>query len=300
MPELPDVELYLTALDKLLGNQRIDSVVVKSPFLLRTFDPDISICHDLNVFGFTRIGKRIVWNLSTNYYLVFHLMIAGRFHWKKKRTLPKGKNDLAAFHFEHGTMMLTEASTKKRASLHVIHGQDGLAQFDRGGLNVLECDFDEFKTVLLRKNHTLKRALTDPKIFDGIGNAYSDEILHKANLSPLKWTSRLDEQETVRLYEAVRSILASFTKLLHSQNRTGFPEKVTAFRPEMAAHGKYNEPCPICQTKIQRIIYANNETNYCPRCQTSGKLLADRSMSRLLKGDWPKSIDELEELDETR
>lgn len=293
MPELPDILVYVEALDRLLSDQMMSKVIVKSPFVVRTFDPDISELNQQKLQSFTRSGKRIIWQFENSLCLVIHLMIAGRFHWKSKPMLPKGKNDLAAFQFEHGTMMLTEASKKKRASIHVVQ-QSQISQFDRGGLDVLNCDLDQFQTVLQRENRTLKRALTSPDKFDGIGNAYSDEILLHAGLSPLKRTLQLKEEEIKRLFENTRTQLTFWTDLLRNQTGTNFPEKVTAFRKEMAAHGKFKQPCPICQTPIQRIVYAENECNYCPKCQTGGKILADRSLSRLLKDEWPKTIEELE------
>jgi len=243
----------------------------------------------------SRIGKRIVWHFDEELFLVFHLMIAGRFHLKKPGTLPKRKNDLAAFGFEGFTLMLTEASQKKRASLHVLKGRAALDAQDRGGLEPLGSSLADFRAALTRENHTLKRALTDPRLFSGIGNAYSDEILHAAKLSPVTLTSRLTAEQIERLLEATKSTLQSWTERLLAEARTKFPEKVTAFRPEMAVHGRFGQPCPVCGTAVQRIVRAENETNYCPRCQTGGKLLADRSLSRLLKDDWPKTIEEWEE-----
>ncbi len=294
MPELPDVVVYLKALDRFVGGQTIEKIDVRGPFVVRTFEPEISAASGRAIRGFRRLGKRIVWELGDELFLVFHLMIAGRFHWKKRGTAAKRKVDLAAFHFANGTLLLTEASSKKRASIHVIQGEDNLAPHWPPGLEVLECTEAEFRGVLARQNHTLKRALTDPKLFSGIGNAYSDEILHAARLSPLKWTSRLSDEEITRLFQATQQTLNKWIERLRADVGDKFPEKVTAFRPEMATHGKFGEPCPVCQTPIQRIVYAENETNYCPGCQTDGKVLADRSLSRLLKDDWPRSIDELE------
>ncbi|MEL7497396.1 MAG: DNA-formamidopyrimidine glycosylase family protein [Planctomycetota bacterium] len=295
MPELPDVILYLESLQRLLQGRAINRVVLKSPFVLRTFDPPLDDVQG-KIVGFSRIGKRIVWTLDSGIRLVFHLMIAGRFHWKKQPDrLPKSKLELMAFQFDHGTMMFTEASKKKRASLHVVAADSSLESFERGGLEVLEVSAEEFTTRLRQQNRTLKRALTDPTIFSGIGNAYSDEILLAAGLSPLKRTGQLNEGEATRLFEATVNTLRLWMERLREQNEDRFPEKVTAFRPEMIAHGKFNQPCAHCGTAIQRIRYAENECNYCPRCQTGGKLLADRSLSRLLKGDWPKTIDELED-----
>jgi formamidopyrimidine-DNA glycosylase len=243
----------------------------------------------------SRIGKRIVWHFADEVFVVIHLMIAGRFHWKKKPGVrPGGKNDLAAFSFPTGTLMLTEASQKKRAALHVVRGQAALAQHDRGGLEPLACSAAEFRAALTRENHTLKRALADPRLFAGIGNAYSDEILHAARLSPVTLTSRLDDADIARLFASVQTVLGQWSSRLVSEATQKFPEKVTAFRPEMAVHGRFRQPCPVCGTAVQRIVYAENETNYCPRCQTGGKLLADRSLSRLLKNDWPRTIEEWE------
>ena len=273
----------------------MNHTIIKSPFLLRTFDPPLDAVKGQKVRGFSRLGKRIVWHCEDGIRLVFHLMIAGRFHWKPNQAcLPKSKADLAAFHFDHGTMMLTEASSKKRASLHVISADDDLAQFDRGGLEVLDCTADQFRHRIQSQNRTLKRALTDPSILSGIGNAYSDEILLAARLSPLKRTGQLSEEELARLFEGTQSTLRIWIERLLQGQATSFPEKVTAFRPEMMAHGKYQQPCPKCNTPIQRIRYAENECNYCPRCQTGGKLLADRSLSRLLRDDWPRTVEELE------
>ena len=299
MPELPDVVVYIESLQRLLTGKKLQKVIIKSPFVLRTFDPPVEEATG-DIAGFDRIGKRIIWRLAAGpsakdpILLVFHLMIAGRFHWKKPGVLPKGKMDLAAFQFEHGTMMFTEASKKKRASLHIVRGVSALAEFQRDGLEVLTCTRKQFTEQLKVQNRTLKRALTDPSLFSGIGNAYSDEILLNAKLSPLKRTSQLSDDEAVRLYFATTSTLNEWIERLRAQSEGKFPEKVTAFRPEMAAHGKYGKPCPHCDSPIQRIRYAENECNYCARCQTGGKLLADRSLSRLLKDDWPKTIDELE------
>lgn len=293
MPELPDILLYLSALERFIVARRIERVEVRSPFLVRTIEPDLTSIEGRKVLGLRRLGKRIVWELEGDLYLVFHLMIAGRYHWKKPGAKPRAKTDLAAFQYEHGVLMLTEASAKKRASLHVIQGAAGLAEHHRGGLEVLDCTATQFREALLSENHTLKRSLADPRLFSGIGNAYSDEILHAARLSPVKLTSRLCEEEVARLFAAVRSTLSHWIDTLHAETGDKFPEKVTAFRPGMAAHGRFREPCPVCSTPIQRIVYAENETNYCPRCQTEGKLLADRSLSRLLRDDWPKTVEEL-------
>ena len=295
MPELPDIVTYLHALRERIVGKTLLKIQVRSPFLLRTVQPDLMTLQGMVVRDLSRLGKRIVWHFDGELFLVFHLMIAGRFHMRKPGILPKGKNDLAAFGFEDFTLMLTEASQKKRVSLHVLKGQSALDAQDRGGLEPLEASFAEFKKALTRENHTLKRALTDPRLFSGIGNAYSDEILHAARLSPVTLTSRLDEEQTVRLFAATKSTLHTWTERLLAEARTKLPEKVTAFRPEMAVHGRFGQPCPVCGTAVQRIVRADNETNYCPRCQTGGKLLADRSLSRLLKDDWPKTIEEWEE-----
>ena len=304
MPELPDIVSYLTALEARIVGERLEKITVRSPFLVRTVDPDLFSLEGKIVSGVSRLGKRIVWHFESENaankpdgetFIVFHLMIAGRFHWKKEGTKPKAKNDLAAFEFPAGTLMLTEASPKKRASLHVVRGASQLKQFDRGGIEPLQCSLDEFQSALTRESHTLKRALADPRLFSGIGNAYSDEILHAARLSPVMLTSRIDHDQIGQLYAAVQSVLGAWVERLGSEAKERFPERVTAFRPEMAVHGRFGKPCPECGTTVQRIVYAENETNYCPRCQTGGKLLADRSLSRLLKSDWPKTIEQWEE-----
>ena len=300
MPELPDVIVYIRSLEQLLQGRALKRAVLKSPFVLRTFDPPLESANGLTIERFSRIGKRIVWHLrgdepAHNVNLVFHLMIAGRYHWRKPDRMPNSKNDLIAFQFEHGTMMLTEASQKKRASLHVMKADTSLAPFDRGGLEVLECSRKEFSQVLLRENRTLKRALTNPVNFSGIGNASSDEILLRARLSPTQRTQNLSEEEIDQLFEATVVTMQTWIQRLGESTGDKFPEKVTAFRPEMMAHGKFGKICPQCnETQIQRITFSENEWNYCPRCQTKGKLLADRSLSRLLKDDWPKTIEELE------
>jgi formamidopyrimidine-DNA glycosylase len=295
MPELPDITSYLVALRPRIVGQPLEKITVRSPFLVRTVEPDLYSLAGEPVIELSRIGKRIVWHFAGERFLVFHLMIAGRFHWKKLGTRPAGKNDLSAFTFSTGTLMFTEASQKKRASLHVIQGKDSLAQFDRGGLEPLECTLKQFAEALARENHTLKRSLADPRLFSGIGNAYSDEILHAARLSPVTLSQRLSDEDVARLYEAMQVVLSRWTERLNAEAAERFPERVTAFRKEMAVHGRFGKPCPHCGTTIQRIAYAENECNYCPRCQTAGKLLADRSLSRLLKGDWPRTIDEWEE-----
>lgn len=294
MPELPDVVAYQTALQRRIGGKRLERVVVKSPFLLRTFDPPLAAAEGKVVQRIERIGKRLVWQLEGGPWLVFHLMIAGRLHWKGGAVLPRRPIDLAAFRFAEGTLLFTEVSKKKRAALHVVGTSAELQQFERGGIDPLTAELPSFRAALLRENHTLKRALTDPRLFDGIGNAYSDEILHAARLSPITWTTRLSNEELERLHGATKHVLQHWMQQLVSEAEHEFPEKVTAFRTGMAVHGRFGKPCPDCGTKVQRIVYAENETNYCPRCQTEGKLLADRSLSRLLKDDWPRTIEELE------
>jgi formamidopyrimidine-DNA glycosylase len=295
MPELPDIESYLVALRPRIVGRSLEKIIVRSPFLMRTVEPDVMSLAGQPVEELSRIGKRIVWHFPGELFAVFHLMIAGRFHWKKVGVRPVGKNDLAAFSFFGGTLLLTEASQKKRASLHIVRGAAALSQIDRGGLEPLACTQVEFRQALTRENHTLKRALADPRLFAGIGNAYSDEILHAAELSPVMLTSRLDDAQLKQLFDATQSVLRRWTDRLCFAAAENFPEKVTAFRPGMAVHGRFRQPCPVCGTLVQRIVYAENETNYCPRCQTGGKLLADRSLSRLLKDDWPRTIDEWEE-----
>ena len=294
MPELPDILLYLEQLAPRVLNQTLERVVVRNPFILRSFDPPIGEAAGKQVLGLRRMGKRIVFALEGELFLVVHLMIAGRFRWKPPGTKPAGKLVLASFEFPAGSLFLTEAGTKRRASIHLVAGEEGLAPFQRGGLEVLEADLASFAERLTSENHTLKRALTDPRLFSGIGNAYSDEILHRARLSPMTLTSRLTEAEIERLYHATRATLEDWIDRLRREAGDEFPDKVTAFREGMAVHGRYKEPCPDCGTPVQRIRYADNETNYCARCQTGGRLLADRAMSRLLKQDWPRSIDEVE------
>ena len=295
MPELPDITSYLVALRRMIVGKRLERIVVRSPFLVRTVAPDLNSLAGEEVLDLSRIGKRIVWHFDGERFIVFHLMIAGRFHWKNPGARPAGKNDLAAFSFADGTLMLTEASQKKRASLHVVQGRAALAQFDRGGVEPLDCSLTQFAAIVKRENHTLKRSLADPRLFSGIGNAYSDEILFAAKLSPVTLTGRLSDEQIAGLYEATQSVLSQWIERLNSEAVERFPEKVTAFRPEMAVHGRFGKPCRVCGTAVQRIVYAENESNYCPRCQTGGKLLADRSLSRLLKDDWPRTIDEWEE-----
>lgn len=293
MPELPDITTYIEALEARIAGHTLEKIRLGSPFLLRTVEPSPSAVTGKRVTGVRRLGKRIAIELEGGLFLVIHLMIAGRFKWLPKGAKVPGKVGLAAFDFDSGTLLLTEAGSKRRASLHIVQGEEALAEHHRGGIEPLEMSFDEFRAALTRERHTLKRTLTDPQVFSGIGNAYSDEILHRARLSPVQMTTNLGEEELWRLYDAIRETLTLWIDRLRLETGSGFPEKVTAFRPEMAVHGKYNQPCPDCGTPVQRIVYAENETNYCARCQTGGKLLADRALSRLLHGDWPKSIDEL-------
>ena len=294
MPELPDVLAYLTALKRTVGDQPLEGAQLRSAFLVRSPTPPLESAVGRRVVEFRRLGKRIVWCMEDDLFLVFHLMIAGRFHLKKPGQRPTRKIDLLALHFGDVTMMVTEAGSKKRASLHLVEQETELAAHDPGGLEVLEANLATFAQVLREHNHTLKRALTDPRLFSGIGNAYSDEILHAAGLSPVKWTSRLSDEEVARLYESTQETLRSWCERLQTEAGTALPEKVTAFRPDMAVHGRFGKPCPVCQTAVQEIAYASNETNYCPRCQTGGKVLADRQLSRLLRDDRPKTIEELE------
>ncbi|MGB5367555.1 MAG: DNA-formamidopyrimidine glycosylase family protein [Polyangiales bacterium] len=296
MPELPDVELYLHALRPRVVGKTLQGVRIASPFLLRTVDPSVEEVIGKRVLDLRRLGKRIVLGLEEDLFIVIHLMIAGRFRWKTPGHKIPGRLGLAAFDFEDGTLLLTEASKKKRAALHLCRGDEALREHDPGGIEPLEIDFASFSAALRERNHTVKRALTDPRILSGIGNAYSDEILHRAKLSPLIWTTRLTEVQLERLHAATQEVLSEWLARLIEQHGDGFPEKVTAFRPEMAAHGKYGKPCPTCGDPIQRIVFAQRETNYCATCQTGGKLLADRALSRLLKGDWPRSVEELEPL----
>ena len=295
MPELPDVVVYLEALERRILGRRLEGIRLASPFVLRTVDPPPSVAAGRRVLLLRRMGKRLVWGLEGDLFIVIHLMIAGRLRWAAPGAKPPGKIGLAAFDFEEGTLVLTEAGSKRRASLHLVVGESALAAFDRGGLEPLEAEESDFVRRLRLENHTLKRALTDPRLFSGIGNAYSDEILHRARLSPLRLTSRLSDDEAARLYRATRSVLVEWTDRLRLESGGGLPEKVTAFRDGMAAHGRFRRPCPECGTPIQRIRYAENETNYCPLCQTEGRLLADRGLSRLLREDWPRSLEELEE-----
>src|SRR6478672_2572718 len=293
MPELPDITVYIEALEARIVGQPLERIRIAKPFLLRSVDPPISAANGKRVIGVRRLGKRIAIELEDDLFLVIHLMIAGRLRWVPAGGKVPGKIGLAAFDFTNGTLILTEAGSKRRASLWLVRGEQSLQHFERGGLEVLESDLAAFTEGLMRENHTLKRSLTDPRLFSGIGNAYSDEILHRAKLSPVKHTRRLDKTEIARLFDATRAVLVEWTDRLRRESAGDFPAKVTAFRDEMAVHGKFGKPCPVCGTPVQRIRYADNETNYCPRCQTDGKLLADRALSRLLKQDWPKSIDEL-------
>jgi formamidopyrimidine-DNA glycosylase len=294
MPELPDITLYLQQLTPRVLHQPLLRIDIKSPFVLRSVDPPLSAAEGKRVIGLRRLGKRIVLELEGDLFVVIHLMIAGRFRWRPPETKAGGKLTLAAFEFPNGSLHLTEAGTKRRASIHLVAGADRLRDFERGGLEVLEADLTTFRQRLTSENHTLKRALTDPRLFSGIGNAYSDEILHRARLSPLAHTSRLSVDEIERLYHATQATLQDWIDRLSREAGEAFPEKVTAFREGMAVHGRFGEPCPDCGSPVQRIRYADNETNYCARCQTGGRLLADRALSRLLKKDWPRSIDELD------
>ena len=294
MPELPDITVYLERLAPRVLGQPLERLIIRNPFVLRSVSPAPADLAGARVTGLRRLGKRIVLAVEGERFVVIHLMIAGRLRWHAAGAKPPGKNALALFEFPTGTLALTEAGTKRRASIHLVAGEAGLAPFRRGGLEVLEADERQFAERLRSESHTLKRALTDPRIFSGIGNAYSDEILHRARLSPLALTRKLDDEAVRRLFEATRATLLDWTDRLRAEVGDGFPDKVTAFREGMAVHGRFGEPCPVCGTPVQRIRYADNETNYCARCQTGGRLLADRAMSRLLREDWPRSIDEVE------
>jgi formamidopyrimidine-DNA glycosylase len=294
MPELPDVTVYVEALERHVGGRVLEKARLASVSLLRSVEPPLTAAAGRRVLRASRLGKRIVLSLEGELHLVFHLMIAGRLRWKERGAAIPARRAHAAFDFENGTLLLTEASTKKRATLHVVQGAEGLAAHDPGGLEVLESELGAFRASLARESHTLKRALTDPTLFSGIGNAYSDEILHRARLSPLKRTGQLDEAESARLFEAARSVLLEWTERLRREVGEGFPDKVTAFREGMAVHGRYREPCPDCGAPVQRILHGENEFDYCARCQTGGRLLADRALSRLLREDWPRTLDELE------
>jgi formamidopyrimidine-DNA glycosylase len=296
MPEFPDVTVYIEALNERVLDRPIQRIRIASPFVLRSFDPPISAAEGKRVLALRRLGKRVVFELEHGLFLIVHLMIAGRFHWKPRGAKIARKYGQAAFDFANGTLLLTEAGTKKRASIHLVRGDAALREHDPGGLEVFDASLDSFRVALTRENHTLKRTLTDPHVFSGIGNAYSDEILHRARLSPIRMTQRMTATEIEALFGAVRDSLKEWVDRLRKERGSGFPEKVTAFHPGMAVHGKYGRPCPVCGSPVQRIVHAENETNYCARCQTGGKLLADRSLSRLLKQDWPRSLEELEEM----
>lgn len=294
MPELPDLEVYLTALRSRIVGRRLIGVRLRSPFLLRSVNPPLSTVAGLEVSDLQRLGKQIVFRFEDDLALVLHLMVAGRLAWARPLAGIPGRIGLAAFDFDNGCLILREAAKKKRASLHVVASTE-LERFDRGGLEVLRSDLETFRSALTRENHTLKRTLTDPRVFSGIGNAYSDEILHRARLSPLRWTSRLADAQIESLYQATLSVLSEWTRRLHEETGDRFPTNVTAFRSAMSVHGRYGQPCPTCGEPVQRIVYADNESNYCPSCQNEGRLLADRALSRLMKDDWPKSLCELEE-----
>jgi formamidopyrimidine-DNA glycosylase len=296
LPELPDIVVYIEALERRIAGETLDGVRLASPFLLRTVEPPLAAAVGRVVAGLRRVGKRIAIGLDNEIWLVLHLMIAGRLHWKKAGAAIPVKRGLAMFDFTTGSLLLTEAGSQKRASLHVVAGEEGLFRLDPGGIEVMRASLDEFARRLVDSNHTLKRAMTDPRLFSGIGNAYSDEILHRARLSPVALTQKLSEQEVRRLFEATRTTLTDWVQRLRDECGGGFPENVTAFREGMAMHGRYGQPCPDCGTKVQRIRYASNETNYCPHCQTGGRLLADRALSRLFGKDWPRTLEELEAL----
>jgi formamidopyrimidine-DNA glycosylase len=296
MPELPDIAAYIGALESRIVGQPIEQVRLASPFLLRTAQPPIASVNGRAVRELRRIGKRIAIGVEGDLWLVLHLMIAGRLHWRPRLAKLAGRKSLAAFDFPNGSLVITEAGSQHRASLQVISGEEGLRALDPGGIDVFASDFSAFRAALTAENRTLKRALTDPRVVSGIGNAYSDEILHAAQLSPITLTQKLGSQEWERLFKSTREILQQWIDLLQAEAEAGFPEKVTAFREDMAVHGRYGEPCRTCGEKIQRIRYANNETNYCAKCQTGGKVLADRSLSRLLRSDWPRTLEELEDL----
>lgn len=296
MPELPDIAAYITALEARVVGQPLEHVRLASPFLLRTVQPPLASVEGRTVWGLRRVGKRIAFGMGDNLWLVLHLMIAGRLHWRPLGAKLGGRQNLAAFDFPNGSLVLTEAGAKRRAALHVVSGEEGLAALDAGGIDVFAADMESFRNVLTAENHTLKRALTDPRLLSGIGNAYSDEILHAAQLSPVTLTQKLKPEEWERLFRATRQTLQVWMDRLKAEAERAFPEKVTAFRPDMAAHGRYGMACPRCGNKILRIRYADKETNYCATCQTGGKVLADRSLSRLLGSDWPRTLDELEAL----
>jgi formamidopyrimidine-DNA glycosylase len=300
MPELPEVTAYLEGLERTILGRPLDKIRLRSPSLLRTWEPALSEAEGQRVTELRRLGKRIVWKMQDDLFLVFHLMITGRFHWRKRGAIVPKKGAHAAFDFPDGSLLLTEQATKKRASLHVVRGEGQLAELDPGGLEVMDASLDAFRDALTRENRTLKRALTDPRVLSGVGNAHSDEILLFAGLSPLQLTRNLSDAEVETLYRVTRSSLAEWTERLRREFGDRFPEKITAFHPDMAAHGKHGKPCPVCGSPIQRIRYADRETNYCPTCQTGGKMLADRGLSRLMGADWPRTLEELEELRDTR
>ncbi len=294
MPELPDLEVYLHALRERVQGEPLLGVRLGSPFLLRTVEPPLSVLTGRRVESLRRLGKRIVFAFEGDLFVLLHLMISGRLHWKPREAKVPGRVGLAAFDFPGGTLLLTESASKKRAALAVVRGEADLLAYDAGGLEVLDASLEEFRSVLAAESHTLKRALTDPHLFAGIGNAYSDEILHRARLSPFLLTRKLEPEAAERLFNACREVLTEWLERLRKEAGGGFPEKVTAFRPDMAVHGRYNQPCPVCGTPVQRIVYAENEANYCPTCQTGGRLLADRALSQLLRQDWPRTLEELE------
>lgn len=295
MPELPDVTVYLEAIDARARGATLGSVRLLHPFVLRSVEPPLTAAHGRTLVAVRRVGKRVVLALDDDLFLVIHLMIAGRLHWRPAGAKAPGKIGLAAFDFSTGTLLLTEAGTKRRASIMLVRGDAALADIDPGGLEVLDADLPAFRAALVEENHTLKRALTDPYVFAGIGNAYSDEILHRARLSPVRQTHKLTGEEVERLWRATRETLLDWIDRLRREAGEAFPEGVTAFRPGMAVHGRYGQPCPACQTPVQRIVYADNETNYCAKCQTADRLLADRSLSRLMRSDWPRTLEELED-----
>jgi len=300
MPEFPDIVVYIESLQRRIEGVPLENFRLKSMFLVRSVEPPISALIGRTVSEIRRMGKQIVICFENDLFAVIHLMIAGRLQWKDRGVRLTGKNELAAFDFSSGSLLMTEAGTKKRASIHIVRGVEGLKAFNRNALEIFNAKLSEFSNALRRENHTLKRSLTDPRLFSGIGNAYSDEILHRARLSPMRLTASLSENEIQTLFEACRSVLTEWTDRLRRQSVDSFPSKVTAFHSEMAVHGKYGKPCPVCESPVQRIVYAENECNYCARCQTGGKLLADRAFSRLLKDDWPRSLDEMEKHFEAR
>jgi formamidopyrimidine-DNA glycosylase len=295
LPELPDILIYIEHLQKRLIAQTLEHIRIINPFLLRTAEPPLTALIGQTIIGLERLGKRIVFVFPDELFLVLHLMIAGRLHWREANCKIPGNVGLAAMDFNHASLLLTEAGTTRRASIHIFKGRESLQAFSQGGLEILESDLEAFKQRLRSENHTLKRSLTDPRLFSGIGNSYSDEILHRARMSPLLMTERMTDEQVERLYDAILQVMREWIERLQNESADRFPEKVTAFRPEMAVHGKFNQPCPVCGSPVQRIRYAQNETNYCPSCQTEGKLLADRSLSLLLKKDWPRTLEELEE-----